>query len=83
MFCCGATMTRYFFDITSGGRSLYDYRGDEFRNSDAARQYAEAIALDLSQRLNGEWVGWSVEICDAINQKLLSLPVAMPELIAA
>ncbi len=76
-------MTRYFFDITSAGRSLYDYKGDEFRNSGGARQYAEAIALDLSQRLSGEWAGWSVEIRNAINQKLASLPVAMPELIAA
>ncbi len=76
-------MTRYFFDITSKERSLYDYKGDEFRNPDAARRHAEAITLDLSERLNAEWAGWSVEVRDAVNQKLLALPVAMPELIAA
>jgi hypothetical protein len=76
-------MTRYFFDITRRGQALYDYKGDEFRNAEHARQYAEAIALDLKQRLNGEWAGWAVEIRNATNQKLLSLPVATPELIAA
>ena len=76
-------MTRFFFDLTTRGRSLYDYKGDEFLNCEGARQHAEAIALDLMHRLNGEWAGWSVEVRNATNQKLLSLPVAVAELIAA
>jgi len=76
-------MTRYFFDFTTRGQSLYDYKGDEFLNSKDACEYAEAIALDLKHRLNGEWAGWSVEVRNATNQRLLSLPVAVAELIAA
>ena len=70
-------MTRFFFDLTTRGQSLYDYKGDEFLSCEGARQHAEAIALDLMHRLNGEWAGWSVEVRNATNQKLLSLPVAV------
>lgn len=76
-------MTRYFFDLKSHVRSIYDYKGDDFLNSQAACEYAEMIALDLKHRLNADWTGWSVEVRSAHGEKLLSLPVTPPELIAA
>jgi hypothetical protein len=76
-------MTRYFFDITTRGRSLYDYQGDEFRSHQGACQYAQAIALDLKLSLNNEWAGWIVEVRDAVGHKLLSIPVPAAERIAA
>ena len=82
-FAPGAGMTRYFFDFTAQGQSLYDYEGDEFLNPKGACQYAEVIALDLKHRLSGEWDGWSVEVRDAKGRKFLSLPVAVAELMVA
>jgi hypothetical protein len=76
-------MTRYFFDFKGPDRRLLDHKGEEFRTVEDARQYAEMITLDLKHRLNGEWVGWSVEIHNAIGQKFLSLPIPAAELIAA
>jgi len=76
-------MTRYFFDLTTRGQSLYDYKGDEFLNPHGACQYAEVIALHLKCSLNDEWTSWSVEVRNAAGQKYLSLPVAAAEPIAA
>jgi hypothetical protein len=78
---CG--MTRYFFDYTTQGRSIYDYRGDSFLNSDGACEFAEVIALDLKHSPNNEWVGWSIEVRNAAGTKFLSLPVENAELMAA
>ncbi len=79
----GCSMTRYFFDFTAQGQSLYDYEGDVFLNPKGACQYAEVIALDLKHRLSGEWDGWAVEVRDAKGRKFLSLPVAVAELMVA
>ena len=76
-------MTRFFFDIITGGQSLYDYEGDEFLNPHGACQYAEVIALHLKRSLNDEWIAWSVEVRNAAGQKYLSLPVAAAEQTAA
>lgn len=82
-FHSGSSMTRFFFDFTTQGRSLYDYVGDEFLNPKGACRHAEAIALDLKHRLSGEWAGWSVEVRDASGRKFLSLPIAVAELMVA
>jgi hypothetical protein len=66
---------RYFFDYTNNERSLYDYQGDEFLSSKDAFEFAEATAQALKNSLNGEWVGWSVEVRNAEGRKFFSLPV--------
>jgi hypothetical protein len=76
-------MTRYYFDFSTRGQLLYDYRGDEFRTHQAACQYAQAIALHLKHSLDDEWASWFVEVRDPAGRKLLSIPVASAELIAA
>jgi hypothetical protein len=76
-------MTRFFFDFTARGRSLYDYRGDEFPSSQAAHDFAESIAEDLKHSLDGRWADWSVEVRNAEGQKFSKIVVGTPELYAA
>jgi hypothetical protein len=76
-------MTRFFFDYTAKEQSLLDYGGHEFRSSQAAIEFAEAIAQDLKHSLTENWLGWSVEVRNANGMRLLSLPVDSPELEAA
>jgi CheY-like chemotaxis protein len=66
---------RFFFDYTSPDRSLLDYRGDEFLSPDDALDFAEATAQTMKSDLNGDWIGWSVEVRDADGIKYFTLPV--------
>jgi hypothetical protein len=68
-------MTRFFFDYTTKGQQLFDYRGDEFRNEQCAIEFAEAIAQDLFHCLAGDWHGWTIEVRDPNGIKLFSVPV--------
>jgi hypothetical protein len=76
-------MTRFFFDYTAKEQSLLDYGGHEFPSSGAAIEFAEAIAHDLKHSLTDNWHGWCVEVRNVSGMRLLSLPVASPELEAA
>ncbi len=66
---------RFFFDYTTRDQSLRDYQGDEFLSSEDAFDYAEATAQNLKSKLNGDWIGWSVEVRDAEGKKYFLLPV--------
>lgn len=66
---------RFFFDYTTKDQSLRDYQGDEFLSSAGAFDFAEATAQALRSSLNGDWMGWSVEVRDAEGTKYHSLPV--------
>ena len=76
-------MKRYFFDLRTTDQSLYDYQGDEFLNSQAAGQFAEVMALDLKHRPDGKWAEWSVEVRNAEGQMFFTIPIGIPELLAA
>jgi two-component system, chemotaxis family, chemotaxis protein CheY len=66
---------RFFFDYTTDGRSLRDYRGEEFRSPDDALDFAEAIAQAMKSNLTSDWTDWSVEVRSAEGTKYFSLPV--------
>jgi hypothetical protein len=68
-------MMRFFFDYATEGQSLHDYRGDEFRNVDAAVEHAAVIAENLQFTLNGQWTGWWIEVRNAEGLKLSTVPV--------
>lgn len=68
-------MMRFFFDYTAKDQSLRDYHGEEFLSTHDALDFAEATAHELKSNLNGDWVGWSVEVRDAEGKKYLVLPV--------
>ena len=76
-------MTRFFFDYTAREQSLLDYGGHEFRSSQAAIEFAQAIAQDLKHSLTSNWLGWSVEVRHPNGTRLFSLPVDSAELEAA
>jgi two-component system, chemotaxis family, chemotaxis protein CheY len=66
---------RFFFDYTCPDRSLLDFRGDEFLSPDDAFDFAEATAHTMKSDLNGNWLGWSVEVRNAGGIKYFSLPI--------
>jgi CheY-like chemotaxis protein len=66
---------RFFFDYTCPDRSLLDFRGDEFLSPDDAFDFAEATAQTMKSDLNGNWIGWSVEVRSADGIKYFSLPI--------
>lgn len=66
---------RFFFDYTSQDRSLLDYRGDEFLSPDDALDFAESTTQTMKSDLNGDWIGWSVEVRNADGIKYFTLPV--------
>ena len=68
-------MKRFYFDYRSKDKSLYDYKGDEFVNSQAAIEFAEATVQVLKHSLAGAWVGWSIEVRNAEGEKFFSLAV--------
>jgi CheY-like chemotaxis protein len=74
---------RFFFDYTSPDRSLLDYRGDEFLSPDDALDFAEATTQTMKSDLNGEWIGWSVEVRSADGNKCFTLPVVPVRLATA
>jgi len=76
-------MTRFFFDYTTKDQSLYDYQGSEFRSSQGAIEFAEAIAQGLKHSLTGEWNKWSIEVCTAEGRKIFTLPVEAAAPLAA
>jgi len=76
-------MTRFFFDYTTKDQSLYDYRGDEFVNSQSATEFAQATAQVLTHSLSGDWAGWSIEVRDAQGKKFFSLAIDNAAQIAA
>jgi hypothetical protein len=74
---------RLFIDYKTKGQSLYDYQGEEFMSSKDAFDFAEQTAQSLKNKLDGDWVGWSVEVRDAEGRQYFSLPVGTGRAIAA
>lgn len=68
-------MRHFFFDLTTSGQSLYDYRGDEFASSQSAIEFAQETVRMLKHSLSGDWTGWSVEVRNAEGKKFFSLPI--------
>ena len=66
---------RFFIDYRTKQQSLYDYEGDEFLSSKDAFDFARETALSLQNKLDGAWLGWSVEVRDAKGRKYVSFPV--------
>jgi CheY-like chemotaxis protein len=66
---------RFFFDYTKKDHSLRDYQGEEFLSPKHAFDFAETTAQMLKNNLTRDWIGWSVEVCDAEGTKYFSLPV--------
>jgi CheY-like chemotaxis protein len=70
---------RFFFDYRAERHSIYDYKGEDFRNSEGAFDFAEATAQLLKASLNGDWIDYAVEVRDAEGKKYFSVPVGLDD----
>jgi len=73
-------MQRYFFDVVSSTRSMYDYTGREFPTIQNAMDLADLIAVDLGTEQ--EWLGCAVAICTTTGERLDFVPLTESELFA-
>jgi hypothetical protein len=76
-------MKRYFFDLAIKSHVQYDFQGRDLERPDQAREMAELIALDIECTEGEELGGAEVQVRNVGGQKLFSVPIRMPELIAA
>lgn len=76
-------MTRYFFDVASDAYVYYDYRGREFERPEQARELADLIALDLECLDIDELGGCEVQVRNVSGDRLYSVRIREPDLIAA
>ena len=76
-------MKRFFFDYTAKDQSLFDYRGQEFRNAASALDFAQETVHSLKHSLSTDWTGWSVDVRTADGEKCFSLPIESELLTAA
>jgi len=66
---------RFFFDVLSQNSRTYDYHGREFVRPEDAAQMAELIAADLGVSDTEQWVGSQVQVRNADNETLYTVPV--------
>jgi two-component system, chemotaxis family, chemotaxis protein CheY len=66
---------RFFFDYKTKNHSIYDYNGNNFKNSEDAFNFGESTAQLLKNSFNGDWIGYSVEVRDALGKKYFSIPI--------
>lgn len=76
-------MIKYFFDVAIKSYVQYDYRGRDLERLEQAREMAELIALDIEYTDGDDLAGAEVQVRNIGGQKLFSVPVREPELIAA
>jgi hypothetical protein len=67
---------RYFFDVVKQHSRTYDYKGREFHGPEEAAQMAELIAVDLGISETGNWIGSQVQVKNADDEVLFSVPVS-------
>jgi len=76
-------MKRYFFDVAAKSSVQYDYRGREFEDLEHVREVAELIALDIVCLAEDDQdAALEVQVRNIEGNKLFSIPVHSPELIA-
>ena len=66
---------RFFFDVTSGEKVIFDYLGLEFTNPSGAIDFAQEKSQFLKDSLSQQWTGWSIEVCSPEGAKLCILPI--------
>jgi hypothetical protein len=75
-------MNRFFFDVASKTYVQYDYRGREFSDPDAARSFAELVALDMGCTDDQDRAA-EVQVRNVRGEQLFAVPILQSTLIAA
>ena len=68
-------MDVYFFDRISRERSEYDFNGKALPGPEAARQFAELIAMDLGVSEDGNWSNWMISVRDVFGKQMFFVPI--------
>jgi hypothetical protein len=76
-------MKRYFFDVVSQGRPVYDYQGSDFPTAQKAYHLAELIALDVAVKSQEEFSDQAIFVRNEEGRTLFSVPVRWCSLVAA
>jgi hypothetical protein len=77
-------MKRYFFDVAARSSVQYDYKGRMFDDLEHVREIAELIAIDIVCLAEDDQdAPLEVQVRNIDGNKLFSVPVHSPELIAA
>jgi hypothetical protein len=76
-------MKKYFFDVVSDKGPEYDFSGHEFAEPQKAFQLAQLLALDLEVGAGDDFSGGMIAVRNADGQKLYSVRIREPDLIAA
>src|SRR5215468_3033901 len=76
-------MSRYFFHLSFGQRTVPDEEGVELPNRTAARDEALAVVRDLANPEHGEhsrrWASWFLEVAD-VTGGFFRTPIGHPAL---
>ncbi|WP_128565154.1 DUF6894 family protein [Methylobacterium crusticola] len=70
-------MPRFFFSLVSGSGEPQDLDGQEFASTSEACAEAHRIAadaMDTSEIVSPDWVGWAVEVQDAAGGSAMWVP---------
>lgn len=76
-------MKRYFFDVAVKASVRFDFCGRDLERIEQVREIAELIALDIECTDGEELAALEVQVRNIGGQKLFSIPVHLPSLIAA
>jgi hypothetical protein len=66
-------MKRFFFNLASRDRNIYDTKGREFNDLAAAHRHAMLLIHRMTLLDHVDWRGWSVNIIDANKRSVLSV----------
>jgi hypothetical protein len=72
---------RFFFDLRNDKEWVLDFRDEDFGHHEAAIDFANAIANDMTHRMSDQWRGWSVEVWNATGFKFIAVPVGTSKVV--
>ena len=76
-------MKKYFFDVVGDGCLELDFHGRAFTEPQKALETAHMLALDIEVGYGEEYSGRAIKVRSIDGLSLFSVPIRMPEQIAA
>jgi hypothetical protein len=76
-------MRKYFFDVVGEGCMEVDFHGRAFAEPQKAFQMAHMLALDMEVGYADEYSGKTIHVRNDAGHDLYSVPIRLPDQIAA
>ena len=76
-------MKKYFFDVVGDDCRELDFHGRAFAEPQKALETAHMLALDMEVGYEEQYCGRAVQVRSADGLSLFSVPIRMPDQIAA